>query len=260
MSGVFCCKTTEATKYYIQNIMDYKHLSWSGTAALLFLCLFLIVNTDAKLNEVTTSNTVTFTGQGKVLASPDVAVINLSIVTESASSKNAQDLNTTKSNAVVSFLKDQGVADKDIKTTSYNIYPQYRYPQYEQPQISGYQVNQTIEAKIRDLGAVSKTIDGVVGAGANQVNSLNFTIENPEALQAQAREIAIKKAKEKASVLRGQIGINLGRIINFSEITGGYTPYPTYDRAMGMGGGGGPSLPAGENEIIVDVSLTYQIR
>lgn len=242
---------------------NYKYLTWSGTAVLVILAIFLLASTNKVVNTATTTNTVSFSGEGKVVAKPDIAKINLSIVTDALTSKVAQDENSKKSKALTDYLKKQNVDDKDIKTTGYNIYPQYRYPQYGgQPTITGYQVNQSMEVKVRDLSKVSNVLDGVVSAGANQINGLSFEIDNPEALKAEARGKAIADAKKKASELKNQVGISLGKIVNFSENTGGY-PMPIYydTKGMGMGGGGGgPSVPTGENEITVNISITYQIK
>ena len=242
---------------------DKTILYWSSSALVVILAIFLLVSINQKLNTATTTNTVSFSGEGKVLAKPDIAVAYLSIVTEAATSKAAQDENSRKSQEVVDFLKKQNVDEKDIKTSSYNIYPQYNYPRFDKPEIRGYQVNQSLQVKIRDLDNVSKILDGVVTAGVNQVGSLNFQIDNPEELKTEARQKAIDDAKNKANELKSQLGIKLGRIINFSENTYGY-PVPLYERAISAdaGGGisGGPSLPTGENEISVNVTLTYQIK
>ena len=124
-------------------------------------------------------------------------------------------------------------------------------------------MSQSIEIKIRNLDSVSDILDGVVSAGANQVNQLGFEIDNPEELKAEARKKAIEDAKNKAEELEDELGIDLGKIVNFSENTGGY-PIPIYMKAevdgRGGMGGGGPSLPAGENEVVVNVNITYQIR
>ena len=230
---------------------------------MVILSVFLLVSTNKVWNTAATTNTVSFSGEGKVVAKPDIAKVNLSILTTAVSSKAAQDDNSKKSKAVTDYLKKQNIDDKDIKTTSYNIYPQYKYSQYGgNPEITGYQVNQSIEIKIRNLDNVSNILDGVVAAGANQVNQLSFEIDNPDALKAEARAKAIADAKKKAGELQSQVGISLGKIVNFSENTGGY-PVPIYYDAKGIGmggGGGGPSIPTGENEISVNVSITYQIK
>src|SRR3990167_8230577 len=262
---------------------NYKYLVWAGTAALVMLTVFLVVTTKQIKNTATTTNTISFTGEGKVFAVPDIAAISFSILTEAITSKKAQDDNSVKSKKVVDFLKSQGIEDKDIKTSGYNVYPQYgNYPRpcplpaqemmMEPPsgttpssypciidniqKISGYQVNQSFEVKVRDLDKISAVLDGLVTAGANQVNNLGFQVDDIEKVKNEARELAIKDAKNKANTLKKQIGIRLGKIINYSE--GGYYPGPMmYDsKAVGMGGGGevAPSIPAGESEITINVT------
>jgi uncharacterized protein YggE len=242
---------------------EHKPLLWAATAAFVVLTIFLAVQANRTYSAATTTNTVSFSGEGKVLAKPDVGVVSLSIVTEAVTSKQAQDDNSNKSNELIHFLRDEGIDEKDIKTTSYNIHPTYTYPRYAQPKISGYRVTQSIQVKIRNLDNVDAILDGVVAKGVNQVNTLQLTVDDPEELQNEARELAIKDAKKKAKELKGQLGIKLGKIINFSENTGGYTPVPRYayeSADLGIGGGGGPSIPVGENEIVVNVTITYQIK
>lgn len=231
-----------------------------GSIFLVLLSVFIIVSTNQKLGTATTTNTVTFQGEGKVLAKPDIAVVSFSIVTEAATSKAAQDANSPKSQAITDFLKKQGVEDKDVKTTAYNIYPQYDYPRFDQPRIRGYQISQSFEVKIRNLDKASEIVDGLVTAGVNNISQLTFTIDEPEKLQEEARAKAITDAKAKAKTLEKQIGIRLGKIINFQENTGGYPIYYLEKAIPATGGIDGPSLPSGENEITVSVTLTYQIK
>ncbi|HXV27236.1 MAG TPA: SIMPL domain-containing protein [Candidatus Paceibacterota bacterium] len=244
--------------------LQKKILGWTVIALSVVGVLFLGVLTSRTLNTATTTNTVSFSGTGTVNAAPDVAVVSLSIVTEAANSESAQNENSRRSEAVVKFLRDRGIEERDIKTSGYNIYPQYTYPRGGQPVITGYQVNQSIEVKIRNLEETDVILDGVVGAGANQVNNLQLTIDDPDKLREEARALAIADAKDKAKALERQLGIRLGRIINFGEDTGGY---PVMFRAlesdaMDIGGGTAPlpEIPVGENEISVNVTLTWQIK
>jgi hypothetical protein len=247
-------------------------LIWLGAAFLVVVSIFLLASTQQKIETAATTNTVSFSGEGKVSAKPDIAKAYISIITEATTTKAAQDQNSTKSQKVVEYLKGKNVDDKDIKTSSYNIYPQYDYscqysgrPCDEVSKIKSYRVDQSIEVKIRNLDEAGNILDGVVSAGANQVSSFNFTIENPDALQAQAREKAIADAKDKANNLKKQLNIKLGRIVNFVE---GGNYYPMYESAKAldssMAGRGGtdvsPSLPSGESEITVNVTITYQIK
>lgn len=264
---------------------NYKYLVWAGTGVLVVLGIFLVVMTGHIANTATNTNTVSFDGEGRIFAKPDIAVISFSIVTEAATSTAAQDSNSQKSQKVVEFVKSQGIEDKDIKTTGYNVYPQYNvvrpcpisydyrgtmmpdsisYPCDNTQKITGYQVNQSFELKVRDLQKVSTMLDGLVTAGANQVNNLGLQIDDIEKVKIQARELAIKNAKEKAKTLRRQLGLRLGKLVNYYE-GGGYPMYlkaeAAFDGRGGIGGGGpAPAMPVGENEVIVNVTLTYQIR
>ena len=236
----------------------------------------MLVGINQKLNTATTTNTVSFSGQGKVFAKPDIATIEFGILTEAATSKEAQDANSAKSKKVTDFLKKQGLEDKDIKATYYNIYPKYSsyppvlydktqvqaYPPVpSEPKISGYSVNQGFQVKVRDFDKLSSIVDGLVANGVNNVNNLGFSIEDPEKVRSEARTLAIADAKKKADELKGKIGIKIGKVVNFYEDIYGYG----YDRGGGYGGAEilpakGPSLPPGENEITVNVTLTYQIK
>jgi len=255
------CKFNVNCKLIIDNFV-YKPFIWSGTVVMAILAIFLLANTNKILNTATTTNTVSFSGEGKVTATPDIAVISATVLTQAVDTKTAQDDNTNRSNAVTAFLKKQNIDDKDIKTTGYNIYPQYKYPLYGgQPTITGYQVTQGFEIKVRDLTKIGAILDGLVSAGANQVNNLGLQTENPDALKSQARQLAIADAKKKAKELESQVGINLGHIVNFVENTAGY-PIPMYESAMlGKGGGGvSPDISLGQNDITVNVTITYQIK
>lgn len=260
---------------------NYKYLVWMGTAVLGALFIFLIAVTNQTLNTAATTNTISFTGEGKVSAKPDIALIDFSIVTEATTSKAAQDDNSKKSQKIVDYIKKQGIADKDIKTSGYNVYPQYNnirpcpipvdvygtvapsYPCDNTQKITGYQATQSFQLKVRNLDNAGTLLDGLVAQGANQVNNLGFQIENPDKLKEQARQMAIEDAKTKARGLQNQLSIRLGRIVNYYE--GGNYPIYMMDAkgGMGMGGGGSapaPAIPSGENDIVIDVTITYQIR
>lgn len=214
---------------------------------------------------------VSVAGEGKVSAKPDVARISASVLTESDSLASAQEENSRKSNAVTAYLKQQEVAEKDIKTVGYNIYPQYYYPgpcrddvcplDVGRPRIVGYQIRNTYEITVRDLAGANAILAGIVGAGVNEVGGIVFTIDTPDDLKDEARRKAIADARAKAEDLARDLNRRLGKIVNFIE--GGSTPPILYarDAAFGKGGGGfEPSVQPGENEVVVTVSITYELR
>lgn len=237
-----------------------KVLMWSISVLSIIATVFLITSIYEGLNTPVTGNTISFSGEGKVLAKPDIAKIDFAITTDGLTSKEAQNANSPKSKLVTDFLKKQGIEEKDVKTTSYNIYPQYNYPRSGTPEIKGYQVTQSFEVKVRNLDKVSAVLDGLVSAGANNVTNLGFSTDDPEILKTEARTEAIADAKKKAKELEKQLGIRLGKIVNFGENSGGM-PGIFYAKSAEVGlGGGGPSVPTGENEIVVNITLTYQIK
>jgi len=208
------------------------------------------------------ANIISFTGEGKISTKPDMAFVDFSVVTQGVQLADVQNKNSEKMNKVAEFLKSFGVEEKDIKTTNYNLYPQYTYENNRIPQIMGYQISQTLSVKIKQLDKVGEVMEKVVGMGVNQVNSLYFGVENDEEIKEQARKMAIDNAKEKAEKLAKELGIRLGKLTNFYENTSGY-PVPMYDsyKAVGMGGGAGsPNIQTGENEIIVNITLNYEVK
>ncbi len=241
--------------------MNMNRLIQISMAVLVLLGVFLLVQINKTWNTATTTNTVSFSGEGKVSAKPDIAMLSAGVLTQNVNSKVAQDTNARKTQAIIDYLKGQGVDEKDIKTSDYNIYPQYDY-RTGTGTVSSYQVSENFQIKVRDLSKLSTILSGVVSAGANQVNNLGLQVEDPEKLQAEAREKAIEMAKQKAGELKGQVGIRLGRIVGFQENNnyGGPIYYDSV-KAQGMGGGGAnPAIATGQNEIVVNVTLTYQIK
>jgi uncharacterized protein YggE len=205
--------------------------------------------------------TITITGKGKVTAIPDIATISLGVQTEKYKVVDAQRENTEKMNDIIKELKAMGIDQEDIKTTSYNIYPRYDWVEGQRI-LRGYQVSQNVTIKIRDLDKVGDVLDKAAGLGANQVGSLNFTIDEPEDLRQEAREEALAQAKEKAEALAKVAGVKLGKLVSFSETAA--TPYYPVYREMaldaGIGGGGGaPEIEPGSQEVEVTVTVTYEV-
>jgi len=209
--------------------------------------------------------TVAIEGQGKVSGKPDVAVINLGVQSEAVTVKAAQDDNTKKMNNIIKSVKDSGVKDEDIQTTNYNIYPKYSYEQYKGiSNIVGYTVSQSVTVKVRELDKTGAILSKAGELGANTVGGVQFTIDNPETIKAEARQKAIDNAKTKAEELFKKLGVAPGRIVSFSEYAPGYggAVYYAKEAAMGMGGGDASvsSIESGSLDVIVNVNLVFEIK
>ena len=203
-------------------------------------------------------NTISVTGEGKIYTKPDIAMVSISVVSEGKRVIEVQNENTKKINKVIKFLKDSGIEEKDIKTINYNLSPQYVYEERKTPIIVGYSLSQVLEVKIRILDKVGDILEGATEQGVNEINSLYFKVDKDEEVKEEARKLAIDDAKKKAEKLASQLGVKLVKISSFSE-GGGETPvYRNLE--YGVGGGGAPQIQVGENEIIISVTLTYEIN
>lgn len=209
----------------------------------------------------------TVAGSGTVYAKADIANINVGLKTGvKKTAAEATQESTLKMNNIIAELKKLKVEEKDIKTSDYNLNPIYNYTQDSGQVLEGYEVAQTLSLKIRDLNAIGEVIARTTEQGANQIGNINFTIDDEFALKNQARELAIEKAKEKAKMIAKQSGMRLGSIKNVTE--GSDVPtYRTYSNAsMDLAAANGkealtaPEIQTGQNEIRVEVTLTYDVR
>jgi len=211
---------------------------------------------------------VSFTAEGKIFAKPDIAQITLGVTTDRRATavKAVQD-NTELMNKVITKLKELGVADKDIKTTSYNLNPSYDYVQSTgRSEIMGYEVYQNVDVKIRELDKIGDIIEGATSVGANQVGNISFTIDDLSEIKKLARQEAITKAQEKAEEMAQFTGLKLGKLINVYE-SDSYQPPVLYsnfakDVAYGMGGSesASPDVQVGQNEVGLSVTLTFEVK
>jgi uncharacterized protein YggE len=189
-----------------------------------------------------------------------------------ATVEEAQSLSTKQANEAIDFVKKQGVDDKDVRTLSYNITPEYAYPNpcapgvlcpaYSTPKITGYQVSETVEVKVRDLTKVGDMLAGLGKLSVQNVSGPAFALDDTTAGYNAARTDAINKAKAQADQLARELGVSLGKIVNYNESSGGYNYPATY--GMGMmaadSKAAAPNLPVGENTYNASVSITYEIR
>lgn len=202
-------------------------------------------------------------GTGKVSVVPDIAKVTLGIEENGSSLKTVQDNVNKKSKTLTEDLKKIGVEDNNLKTISYNVSPEYDYNSSPY-KITGYRVSTSYEVKVTDFDIVNDVLTLATQSGANVVGSISFEVneETQKEYLQKAREEAVKLAKNKAEGLAKASGITLGKIINVSE-SEGYEPRPVmmYDKAVGMGGAPETTnIEAGETEIQVTVSLSYEIR
>ena len=215
--------------------------------------------------EIETKNTLVVSGRGEVYGQPDLALISFAVVSEAKTVAEAMSQNSQKMNAVIAFVKNQGVEDKDLKTTTFSLRPRYEWREENissQRQLVGYEARQELEVKMRAMDKIGGLIEGAAAAGANQIGDLQFTIDNREELERKAREEAVKDAKDRAKELASLLEVNLVRITNFNEESQAPRSYALESLAVADMGktAEAPQIETGENKIEITVSITYEIN
>lgn len=221
--------------------------------------------------------TISVSGEGEVYQAPDIAELSFSIVAEAKTVAEAQKKVNESMEKILAFLTESGIEKKDIKSQNYNFYPKYEWQQprivcvtYPCPQpegkqvLVGYEVNQSVSVKVRKIDDAGKILTGLGERGATNLSGITFAVDKDEEVKAKARELAIEDAKSKAEVLAKQLGVDLVRIVSFSE--GADYPVWNYARAeMAMGvGSAAPAkdavIPTGENRYVSNVTIVYEVK
>ena len=216
---------------------------------------------DANAREVFQATTLNLAAYGETRIAPDMATITLGVATQALAATEAMRLNRSRMTATIQALKAQGIADRDIQTSSLNLEAQYVYEQNKPRRLTGYQASNQVTIAVRDLTKLGPTVDAVVSAGANEINGIAFGLANPQAAEDAARQSAVKALAAKAGLYAGATGYRVSRLVNLSE-SGGYTPQPPRPMAMmRMVADGAPSTPieGGELRVRIDVNGVYEL-
>lgn len=236
--------------------------------ALVFLIVVKGLNVSYPLavQVSTVSGELAVVGEGKVDVVPDTALADVGITVANEPTVEAvqQQINTTN-NAIIEALGKLNVPKKNITTSNYSVYPNYTYDNSGGPgTITGYAGNVTISIKLNDTNKLSEVIEAATNAGANQIYSTQFIVENPETYREQARNKAIQNAKEQAAQLAKSLGIRLGKVVNVVESnssTPGVLAAEQAYRGGGLGGGAGvpqPDFQTGTQTVTSTVTLYFQ--
>jgi uncharacterized protein len=213
--------------------------------------------TPVNVSTLPQTRTLSSNGNGMVYIAPDIAYINIGVHTEAPEVSTALSDNSAQALKVSQALTALGVEAKDIQTTSFNVYPMSTYAPDGTISSKYYAVDNTVYVTVRDLSKLGNLLDAVVKSGANTINSISFDIQNKDAAMAQARDMAIAKAKSEAESIAAAAGVKLGDLQTVSVSSNGY-PTPVYD---GKGGASAiaASVPVSAGQLVVsaDAYMTY---
>jgi uncharacterized protein YggE len=219
------------------------------------------LRTGASAASTPPPRTITVAGSGKSFLAPDIATISIGVRTENADAAQAVSDSNTKAQTIADALQEMGIEEKDIQTSSFNIYPNQQYDETGSPVSTTFVVENTVSVTVRDLTKLGELLGASVEAGANQVYGIQFDVEDREEALAEARQLAVEDARARAEALAAAAGVTLGEMQSISEM--GSIPVPFFEGK----GGGAPEAPAaevpispGQLTLTVEVSVVFAIE
>jgi len=207
---------------------------------------------------------ITVSGEGEASAAPDQAQLSAGVVTQGETAADALAANSRAMSAVFDALKSAGIPEKSIQTSNFTVSPQYPPYKPDAPEpraIIGYEVSNIVTVKVTDLKKLGRDLDALVSSGANQVNGVSFSISDTDALTDKARAEAVKDAMARAATYAKAAGVELGRVMSISD-GGANAPMPMLALSMRESAmpAAAPPMAAGEQTIVVDVAMTFEIK
>ncbi len=203
-------------------------------------------------------------GRAKVAGTPDTLRLDLSVVASATSVSEALAAASRSASVVQKSLLDNNVQKKDLQTSGLNIAPEYDYSKSSSPRLKGYQVTESITARIRDLGRAGDVIGKAISAGGNaiRVNGISLDLEDTGALVSSAREKAFADAKAKAEQYARAAGRSLGAVISISEdvTTPSPTPMPYGLNATSAKDMASVPIEPGSQDVSVIVTVLFEMR
>jgi len=208
----------------------------------------------------TKTPTIQVTGTGSVRAEPDSAAIRIGVTTEDSNAQTAVSRNTAATAKVIAELEAASIEKKDLKTSNFSVYPQYRTEGDTKRQVLTYRVSNTVTVTIRDIAKVGDILTKVVAAGSNQINGPIFSVSNPDNFLNEARKKAVENALAKAGAYASAAGLKLGPVLEMTE-AGAFAPsFAT--RASGYTRSAAAPVPieAGQESLEAHIVLVIELK
>lgn len=203
---------------------------------------------------------VTVVGTASASGTPDTLRLDLGVMVTKGSVSEAMAAANSSMAAVQKALRDNGVAEKDLRSSALSVQPQYDYSNNSTPRITGYTVIQGVVATLRDVEGSGKVIEAATRAGgdATVVNGIGLDIDDPEGVLATARAKAIENARAKAKAYADAAGLSVGQVVSITETSAPGTDVPmAYAASEKAMVGGAVPISAGSQEYSVTVTVTF---
>lgn len=201
-----------------------------------------------------TEKLVTVSGEATVAVPPDTAVIRIGVTSMAKTAREAGEANAKQMTAVLETIKASGIAERDIQTSRLSLQPQYDPNKSGTARLTGFQANNQVTIRIRDIDSLPTVLDRAIAAGANEMSGIEFVVSDQSKLLDQARDEAIADARRKAELYARAAGAKLGQVVSISEE--GTAPQP---RPMQAVRAGAVPIAPGEQTLRAIVSVSYEL-
>jgi uncharacterized protein YggE len=208
--------------------------------------------------------TIVVSGNGEVSAHPDMANLSFGIETHSKTASEAASRNAALAQKITDALRAKLGEQGKVSTGGYSLAPDYEQRQGRQDTstIVGYSAQHSITVETPAMNLLGELIDTAIAAGANRVDSLNFTLKNDSKPRADALASASRDAQQQALALAASLNVKLGRIITAST-EGVPRPVPlvrTFAQGPSAMAAFKTPVEAGDITVPATVFLTYEIE
>ncbi len=226
-----------------------------------FLILILLIVSVSQAQEVKPIPQISVSGEGKVKAVPDQAFISVTVETKGNNATSVKKQNDETIEKVIQFIKKIKLPKEDVQTKRISLNPQYDYEKKKH----NYNATQTLEILLKDLAQYDALMEGLVDAGINRINTVEFKTSQLTQYQSEARKLAMKEAKQKAEDYVSVLAQKIGKALTISDNSQAYYPKPMYERkmmvsAMSDGEVQRETLAIGEITIVANVSVSFMLE
>ncbi|MEM9973557.1 MAG: SIMPL domain-containing protein [Pseudomonadota bacterium] len=204
------------------------------------------------------TRTITVTGEGEAEAAPDMALITLGVLSEGPTAREATRANSRAMADILAEIAQAGVAERDVQTSGFNVYPRWENRPNEAARIAGFIAENRVTVRARDLENLGALLDAVTREGANRFEGLSFALQDPQAAEDAARADAVADASRKARLYAEAAGLTLGAIQSISE-GGSAAPVPIARAEMALSRDAGVPVAPGELSMRARVTIVYAI-
>ncbi len=200
-------------------------------------------------------------GHGEARVAPDQVMISLGVTTQADTAAQAMQDNATRQQAVLDTLKQAGIEEGDIQTSGLSLNPMMNYPENAPATITGYMAQNLLSVRVTEIARAGEVLDSIVGAGANEMQGIQFIRDDSQAAEDEALKLAVADATHRAQVMAEAAGVELGPILRIGEPKAEMTgPGPVMMRAMSADAKA-QSIPVegGEVAFTADVDVSFSL-